>query len=177
MLKLNNTEENILKAAEFLQRTQLINFIKESNKIEGINRQPTQEEIDEYIRFMELKSITIKDLAQFTRVYQPNAQLRDKPGLNVRVGNHIPIPGGSLVKEYLDILLAKIDFQLEGNISQLERRKIAYDTHIEYENLHPFTDGNGRTGRMIWMWIMRDAPLGFLHTFYYQTLAFGRFGK
>jgi len=28
---------------------------------------------------------------------------------------------------------------------------------------------------MLWLWMMQEAPLGFLHTFYYQTLdAYGR---
>jgi hypothetical protein len=35
----------------------------------------------------------------------------------------------------------------------------------------PTTDGNGRSGRALWLWCMRGrAPLGFLHQFYYQTL-------
>lgn len=49
----------------------------------------------------------------------------------------------------------------------------AYRCHVVYETLHPFTDGNGRSGRAVWLrqmgWIVR-APLGFLHHFYYQTL-------
>lgn len=30
---------------------------------------------------------------------------------------------------------------------------------------------HGRSGRMLWMWMMREAPLGFLHTWYYQSLS------
>lgn len=45
-----------------------------------------------------------------------------------------------------------------------------WEVHIAYEMLHPFTDGNGRSGRMLWAWQMRNFPLDFLHTFYYQTL-------
>ena len=46
-----------------------------------------------------------------------------------------------------------------------------------YETLHPFMDGNGRSGRILWAWQMIEhniAPglsLGFLHAYYYQTLA------
>ncbi len=54
-----------------------------------------------------------------------------------------------------------------------------YISHVAYENLHPFTDGNGRSGRALWLWQMMHGTmrqvnmardLGFLHTFYYQTL-------
>jgi hypothetical protein len=47
------------------------------------------------------------------------------------------------------------------------------EAHVRYETLHPFTDGNGRTGRALWYWMMvgsSRADLGFLHAFYYQTL-------
>lgn len=47
--------------------------------------------------------------------------------------------------------------------------------HVEYETLHPFMDGNGRSGRVLWAWQMRrdgrdPLQLGFLHAFYYQAL-------
>ena len=52
----------------------------------------------------------------------------------------------------------------------------AYVLHCRYESLHPFTDGNGRSGRALWLWMMggiEEAPLGFLHTWYYQSLEAG----
>ncbi len=46
---------------------------------------------------------------------------------------------------------------------------------VRYELLHPFSVGNGRSGRTLWAWCMLrrgDDPftLPFLHRFYYQTL-------
>ena len=143
-------------------------FVAESNRIEGIHREPTYSEIDEHERFIALDRITVADMEQFVSVYQPDAQLRDKPGLNVRIGNHYPPPGGIDIRHALECILIDAD----GD------RDDPYTTHVRYETLHPFTDGNGRSGRVLWAWQMcnhRDGyPLGFLHQFYYQGLSGAR---
>lgn len=146
------------------EREAAVVFIRESNKIEGINREPTLAEIEEYYRFMALDAIRVKDMLQFVSTYQPGAELRDRIDMNVIVGGYYPPFGGITIKTRLmDIL----------NIANMNRdnSSMAYEIHIKYESLHPFMDCNGRSGRMLWKWMMGKAPLGFLHTFYYQTLA------
>lgn len=147
-------------------------FITESNKIEGINRQPSFDEEAEFKRFMELDEITIEDLKKFVSVCAPNHVLRNKIGLNVRVGGYYAPAGGVIIEKQLRSILHYMS--TNG----------AYKTHIAYELLHPFTDGNGRSGRALWAWQMsrqkdgwsRQAwhSLGFLHTFYYQALGNAR---
>lgn len=137
-------------------------FVRESNRIEGILRSPTDAEMIEFHRFIELDTVTIDDLVQFVSVYQPDARLRDQPHVpGVRVGNHIAPPSGPDIRARLDHL---IRCAVAGSMS-------AWHVHTAYETLHPFTDGNGRSGRMLWRWQMKEAPIGFLHQFYYQTLA------
>lgn len=143
-------------------------FVAESNKIEGITRLPKDIEVEEHDRFINQDVITIDELMRFISVYQPNARLRDHVGLNVRVGNYTPSKGGLHIRESLSFILKAI----EGNHYE------PYEAHVEYEKLHPFTDGNGRSGRALWAWHMKQTigkyPLGFLHHFYYQALSGSR---
>lgn len=139
-----------------------VDFIRESNKIEGILRDPTDAEIDEFDRFMLLEEITLQDLERFVSIYQPNARLRKDYGTNVRVGRFFPMPGGPEVLVQLTCILEEVNARVPNTSFMLHRR---------YETLHPFTDCNGRSGRMIWAWQEQNLRLGFLHRFYYQTLA------
>lgn len=144
-----------------------LDFVRESNRIEGIIREPNHEEMAEYHRFMALKEISIDDMELFVKVYQPDAMLRSRTGLNVQIGNHLPPPGGPKIIVKLELLL---------KVANADRGfpEGAFAVHHDYESLHPFTDGNGRSGRMLWMWMMQVAPLGFLHHWYYQSLSEGR---
>ena len=143
---------------------ELIDFVTESNSIERIFREPFLEEIDELSRFMSLDKITIDELKKFVSVYQPDAKLRDQYGLNVRIGSYYPPLGGPDIPIQLEVILKHAN----GNTLH------PYWAHIEYEKLHPFTDGNGRSGRALWAWGQKDIDRGisggFLLNFYYQTL-------
>lgn len=138
-------------------------FVAESNRIEGITRPPTRLETEELARFVRLESVAIEDLVRFVSVHQPGARLRDRAGLDVRVGLYYPPPGGPVVRDELARLLGWAN----------RRELSAWELHIRYETLHPFTDGNGRSGRALWAWQYgpeQAFSLGFLHRFYYETL-------
>jgi hypothetical protein len=135
-------------------------FVRESNDIEGIYRVPYEWEIAAHHMILNAPELTVDHLEEFVAAVQPGARLRDKPGFNVRVGDHIAPPGGPEIR----IRLRKL----------LRSKGTPFHVYCEYENLHPFTDGNGRSGRALWLRMMggpERAPSGFLRSFHYQALA------
>lgn len=140
-------------------------FVTESNAIEGIVRPPTEAELDAASEFLDVDQPSVAALEHFVSVCQPGAKLRTKRGMNVYVGKHVPPPGG-----------VDVPIRLESLLFGVKQGEHPYAVHREYETLHPFMDGNGRSGRILWAWQMvnqRHSPglqLGFLHAWYYQSL-------
>jgi Fic/DOC family len=162
-----------MDAMELMQRheadRQLEAFVRESNRIEGIHRDPTPEEIKAHKTLIARNRVKVEHVTALVAVCQPNAVLRASANVpGVRVGNHIAPPSGPQIVDDLEKLLADIS----------AKAITPWAAHVRYETLHPYTDGNGRSGRAVWLWHMtllgkqRGAlAIGFLHNFYYQTLA------
>lgn len=136
-------------------------FAHESNMIEGIfNRVEDGVQAQAILEFLSKKSITINDIV----VFNAYGTLRSKEGEGVTVSGH-KAPDGPLVRAGLENIVININKNLNP-----------YQTHVDYEMLHPMTDGNGRSGRVIWLWMMinghgYDFSISFLHQFYYQALS------
>lgn len=142
-------------------------FLRESLRIENIIREPSQEEIYVTEKFLDLKELSVNALTGYVQVFAPYHVLRAERGSNVMVGGHSPPQGGPQVK-----------IALEGILDAINKNEVsAFEAHCAYEWLHPFTDGNGRSGRALWLWLMNlngehVFDSSFLHTFYYQSLAY-----
>ena len=141
-------------------------FAKESNEIENIH--DVMEHMDHYERlkdFVEIEYLQTDHLVTFNR---KAGAPRACHGMNVMVGNHVPPAGGPTIIPRL----AEI-------VDLANNEEDPYVVHHRFETLHPFMDGNGRTGRALWLWQMWNqhgytGRLGFLHQWYYQSLSHDR---
>lgn len=148
-------------------KTTLYEFIRESNHIEGLDYIQPSTQLELYNTVLDSDCLSVPIITTFVKGLTPPGELRDRQGMDVRVGNHYPPPGGAMMAARLRSILDQINAETLS----------PYNAHQQYEDLHPYTDGNGRSGRIIWLWQIKrrtGALYSFLHMWYYQSLGAGR---
>lgn len=145
---------------------QLTDFLSESNAIEGEDAPDPEQVGAAFSVLLNAEDVTEERVMRYLQAVSPGAELRDRFGMNVSVGAYDP-PGGSpsVGEEYRALL---------EDVSNGEIHPFRF--HLAFEQLHPFTDGNGRVGRLLWLLLMlREGDYvpahGFLRGWYYQSLA------
>src|SRR5688500_15026513 len=87
----------------------LLRFMGESLRIEGIHREPTPGEMQATEHFLDLYTLTVEDVERLVAVYVPGKPLREREGMDVRVGRYVAPPGGPKIRTELARLLGKIN--------------------------------------------------------------------
>jgi len=61
-----------------------------------------------------------------------------------------------LMKQWVD----NLNYRLSSTTNKQEKIEIVSESHITFERIHPFSDGNGRTGRMLinYLLMQNDLP-------------------
>ena len=146
---------------------ELKQFAYESNMIERIlDEQSASEHYHALKILLSVDEMSINALKNFVRVIQPDAKLRELPSDRVWIGGH-EAPSGPVAYTAITKLIELVNNNQED----------AWTTHKLYESIHPFLDGNGRSGRALFLWQIsyndeRYYPsLSFLHNVYYRELS------
>jgi len=134
----------------------------------GTHRAVLLKHADATERLIRKTSVSVDDMLRLAEILSPGTQLRTVPGMNSIVGQSFrPLPGGPLMENrFYDL------------IRRANNGEHPYKIHQEYLTLHPFRDGNGRTGRVLWAWGMINQDIrpwlkvGFLRAWYYQSAEF-----
>lgn len=124
-------------------------LIKESNAIEGItDPAEVKQSLVAWEHLLEhqwpLDHKIIHQVQKIVTLNQPlrpdqRGYYRDLSGTNVTVGEHVP-PDYGFVPGFMSNWL--LDY---GDMTP-------WEAHKRFEHIHPFVDGNGRTGRMLMWW-------------------------
>ena len=121
-------------------------FVRVSNRMAGITRDPTVAEISAHRGLLAVNALRVENLELFIRHIAPGAGLRDTP--EAEAPEETPAAGDDLRSDLATIIQAA-----------QTRSASPSRLHRIYRRLRPFTDGNGRCGRALWMWqMMRETP-------------------
>lgn len=103
--------------------------------------------------FNELRNKEILTTNLFIKIYQKiketDADIRKTPGTKLADGNgkiiYTPPEGEQLIRK----LLHNLEQFIHDDTSEIDPLIKSAIIHYQFESIHPFTDGNGRTGRII----------------------------
>ena len=149
-----------LLSIDALKNSTIVRFQKESNSIEG--EKDTWYNSSQHDSLLEICECEECDLLENIEKYANMfcGKFRFKIGLNITINGKYKI-GGNMVKCELEKILK---YPKEKYLRQ----------HVDFEILHPFTNGNGRVGRALWLRNNFDrytkSDKTFLELFYYDTI-------
>jgi Fic family protein len=131
-----------------------IGWIRQSNLIENVDDEVAdRDSFDAWRMFTEQKKLTVKNILQCHEhiMWRLNKRIAGQlRKVNVRVGYRIcpdykRVP--NLLNKWLNLYIRTENFET------------IREAHIVFERIHPFEDGNGRTGRMVMNWMLMKKGL------------------
>lgn len=114
------------------------------------NHQQTFEYVLHSIRNDEELSVSIiKDVHELLtdRLQYDKGQFKTEE--NYIKGAEFSTASPEQVPQLMEQLIGNLNFRMKNASSEEEILQAILEAHIQFEKIHPFSDGNGRTGRMI----------------------------
>ncbi len=153
-------------------KDQVIEFLVQSNAIEGVYDEDSFLQAQEAWRFLiKQKKLTVGVILEVHKILMLNQNLApDQKGYfrrcTVYIGGKVAV-NWLKIPELLDQMILNINDVVENakKESEIFKEKICKEHHVKYEHIHPFVDGNGRTGRMFMNWqrLKVGLPLLIIH--------------
>lgn len=154
-------------------KKEVIEFLQESNAIEGVYDDDSLAQALVAWKFlMEWPKLTVGVMLRVHKMLmlnQTNLLPSDKGyfrNITVYIGGKAAI-NAIHVPEKIEQLVLNMNDAIENGKKETNiwKEYITKEHHIQYEHIHPFIDGNGRTGRMFYQWerIMLGIPMNIIH--------------
>jgi Fic family protein len=134
-----------------------VRAIEEGREIPATAQRPRREVANYFagLRFVEKNvqraAVTHPEILRLHRIMAGEVMDQGTAGryrtIRVRVGNHVAPPPGEV-----KLLMSELLDWWNKHSNQLSPVMSAAIVHHRFEIIHPFADGNGRTGRMLALW-------------------------
>ena len=119
-------------------------FIRESNKIEGVTDEKAVEKSYEALWFIAEKELTHETVKTTHELI-----LEDRQPDIAGEYRTTPVRIGGEIRDNHAVIHGDMDALLDNEPSNAVE---AILWHVEFEKIHPFADGNGRIGRLLYLW-------------------------
>ena len=143
----------------------MIEFIIQSNLIEGIGEEGFEDSEKAFKYIMQVQTpLTEKHILKTHRLLMKklNPRIAGKiRNCDVRVGARVcPLP--TEIPERMHKFLYASNHETNKNVINSMKESDCKARHIDFELMHPFEDGNGRTGRLLMCWHRKQMGLPIL---------------